>query len=74
MEDFNRTLGTGLSDSRVDTIGGYVANHLGRMPHKGDAFDIDDLHFEVVRADARQLHTLVVEKKVPIPEKIPAKR
>lgn len=73
MEDFNRTLGTELADSRVDTIGGYVANHLGRVPHKGDVFDIDGLHFEVVRADARQLHTLVVEKKLAIPEKNPAK-
>lgn len=73
MDDFNRTLGTKLADSRVDTIGGYVANHLGRVPHKGDAFDIDGLHFEVVRADARQLHTLVVEKKPAIAEKNPAK-
>ncbi len=69
MEEFNRTLDTALSDSRVDTIGGFVANHLGRVPHKGDTFDIGELHFEVLRADARQLHTLSVEKKAPAPTK-----
>lgn len=71
MEDFNRTLGTELEDNRVDTIGGYVANHLGRVPHKGDTFDIGELHFEVLRADARQLHTLLVEKNASMQEKNP---
>ena len=70
MEDFNKTLGTGLEDSRVDTIGGFVANHLGRVPHKGDTFDIGELHFEVLRADAHQLHSLLVEKNTAKQEKI----
>jgi magnesium and cobalt transporter len=62
IEQFNTTLGTGFSDEDVDTIGGLVANHLGRVPRKGDAVDIDNLHFEVLRADARQVHVLLVEK------------
>ena len=73
MAEFIKTLGTALEDNRVDTIGGFVANCLGRVPHKGDTFDIGDLHFEVLRADARQLHTLLVEKKTATPEKNPAK-
>jgi magnesium and cobalt transporter len=32
------------------------------MPHKGDTFDIANLRFEVLRADARQVHVLTVEK------------
>jgi magnesium and cobalt transporter len=44
-----------------------VASHLGRMPHKGDVFDIANLRFEVLRADARQVHVLHVEK-LPLPE------
>jgi magnesium and cobalt transporter len=62
IEQFNEALDTGLSDDDVDTIGGLVAKHLGRMPHKGDVFDIDNLRFEVLRADARQIHVLTVEK------------
>ena len=35
------------------------------MPHKGDKFEIDNLRFEVLRADARQIHVLLVEKLPP---------
>jgi magnesium and cobalt transporter len=67
IEQFNETLGTNFSDEDVDTIGGLVANHLGRVPRKGDAFDIDGLRFEVLRADARQVHVLLVEKLPELP-------
>ena len=62
IEQFNEALGTTLTNDDVDTIGGLVANHLGRMPRKGEQFEIDDLRFEVLRADARQVHVLLVEK------------
>ena len=62
LEQFNEILGTGLASEDVDTIGGLVANHLGRMPRKGEIFEIDQLRFEVLRADARQLHVLLVEQ------------
>jgi magnesium and cobalt transporter len=32
------------------------------MPHKGEVFDLENLRFEVLRADARQIHVLLVEK------------
>ena len=62
IEQFNEALGTSLANEDVDTIGGLVANHLGRMPRKGEQFEIDHLRFEVLRADARQVHVLLVEK------------
>jgi magnesium and cobalt transporter len=62
MEQFNETLGTGFTEQDADTIGGLVANHLGRMPRKGETFDVDGMRFEVLRADARQVHVLLVEK------------
>ncbi len=62
IEQFNEELGVDLSDDEADTIGGLVANHLGRMPHKGEVFDLEGLRFEVLRADARQIHVLLVEK------------
>lgn len=62
IEQFNEVLDTSFSDEDVDTIGGLVANHLSRVPHKGDIFDIDHVRFEVLRADARQVHVLLVEK------------
>ena len=67
IEQFNTALGSEFSDQDVDTIGGLVANHLGRVPHKGDKVDIDNLRFEVLRADARQVHVLLVEKLPKMP-------
>jgi magnesium and cobalt transporter len=64
IEQFNQVIGVELSDDDVDTIGGLVANHLQRVPHKGDVFDIGQLHFEVLRADARQVQMLLVEKRI----------
>jgi magnesium and cobalt transporter len=62
IEQFNEAVGTRFSDEDVDTIGGLVANHLSRVPRKGDVFDIGNVRFEVLRADARQVHVLLVEK------------
>jgi len=39
-----------------------VASRLGRVPRKGDQFEIGRLHFQVLRADARRVHMLLVEK------------
>lgn len=66
LEQFNSVLGTNLMHDDVDTIGGFVASHLGRMPHKGNVFEISGLRFEVLRADPRQMHVLLVEK-LPLP-------
>ncbi len=65
IEQFNEALDTQLASDDVDTIGGMVANHLGRMPRKGEKFDMHGLRFEVLRADARQVHVLLVEKLPP---------
>jgi magnesium and cobalt transporter len=62
LEQFNDILGTQRTSEDVDTIGGLVANHLGRMPRKGEEFEINHLRFEVLRSDARQVHVLLVEK------------
>ncbi len=67
ISQFNDVLGSEFSDEDVDTIGGLVANHLGRMPRKGEMFDLCNLRFEVLRADARQVHALLVEK-LPVVE------
>ena len=67
IAQFNEILDVEFPDEDVDTIGGLVANHLARVPRKGDVFDIEHLRFEVLRADARQVHVLLVEK-LPEPE------
>ena len=62
IDQFNEEIGVDLPEGEADTIGGFVASHLGRMPHKGEEFTLGNLQFEVLRADARQIHVLLVEK------------
>ncbi|MDB5838224.1 MAG: corC [Herminiimonas sp.] len=62
IERFNEALGTQFPDFDVDTVGGLIANSLGRIPRKGEVFDMNDLRIEVLRADERQVHVLLVER------------
>jgi magnesium and cobalt transporter len=62
LGQFNEELGTALENAEVDTIGGFVIDHLARMPHKSEVVQIGNLRFEILRADARQIHVLLVEK------------
>ena len=62
IEQFNETFGTRFSDEEVDTIGGLVTHHFGRVPHRGERVRIDDLIFEILRGDARQIHVLLVRR------------
>lgn len=62
LDQFNEALDVTLSNPEVDTIGGFVIDHLARMPRKGELIEIANLRFEILRADARQIHVLLVEK------------
>ncbi len=61
LEQFNEVFGTHYEDPDVDTIGGFVTDHLGRVPRRGEAIAVGPMRFEVLRADARQVHLLMVE-------------
>ncbi|HSW34075.1 MAG TPA: transporter associated domain-containing protein [Steroidobacteraceae bacterium] len=62
IEDLNAAFGTHFSDARFDTVGGLVTDALGRVPHRGDIIELEGVRFEVLRADARQAHLLLVTR------------
>ncbi|MCP5268129.1 MAG: CBS domain-containing protein [Zoogloeaceae bacterium] len=61
IEDFNAAFDVALVNEDVDTIGGLILNHLGRVPKRNEVIDLDGLRFRVLRADSRRLYTLLVE-------------
>ena len=63
IAQFNEYFHTTFSDDNADTVGGLVTNILGRVPRRGESVSIDGLRFEVLRADARQVHVLLVGKQ-----------
>lgn len=61
IADFNEVLGTQFSDEEFSTIGGLVVNKFGRLPKRGDTVVIENLSINVLRADSRRLHSMLVE-------------
>ena len=59
LEQFNQTIGTQFAIEDIDTVAGLVIQHLGRVPKIGERITIDDIEFEVQRADPRQIHVLL---------------
>jgi magnesium and cobalt transporter len=62
IEDFNQAFGTDFSREEFDTVGGLVIHHLGRLPKRGEVVQLDGLKLQILRADSRRVHTLMVEK------------
>ncbi|MBL8416406.1 MAG: CBS domain-containing protein [Propionivibrio sp.] len=60
IEDFNTLLGTRFSNEACNTVGGLILNHLGRVPKRNEAIELDGMRFLVLRADSRRLYTLLV--------------
>jgi magnesium and cobalt transporter len=60
--DFNARFGTAFPDDDYDTVGGLVVGRFGRLPKRGESIMIDGFTFQVLRADSRKIHALVVEK------------
>jgi magnesium and cobalt transporter len=60
--DFNNHFNSNFSDEDYDTVGGLVVGRFGRLPKRGESISIDDFNFQVLRADSRKLHSLLVER------------
>ncbi len=61
IADFNEALDTEFSDEEFSTIGGLVVSKFGHLPKRGEQISFDGLHFTVLRADSRRLHSILVE-------------
>ena len=67
IEDFNEAFGCSFSDEEVDTVGGLVIRQLGRLPKRGEIIPLEGFKVQVLRADSRRVHTLLVEKVAVAP-------
>jgi len=63
--DFNNYFNVAFPDEDYDTVGGLVVGRFGRLPKRGESIVIDGFGFQVLRADSRKVHSLLVEKPKP---------
>jgi magnesium and cobalt transporter len=62
IADFNAQFGTQFNDDEYDTIGGLLLQRFGRVPKRGDRESVGTLHFEILRADSRRVHVILVTR------------
>jgi len=67
IADFNERFGTRFADDDHDTVGGLVLSRFGRLPKRGETVVVEGLAFQVLRADSRKVHSLLVERRA-LPE------
>ena len=63
--DFNNHFNTAFSDEDYDTVGGLVVGRFGRLPKRGETIVVEGFSFQVLRADSRKIHALLVDKPKP---------
>ncbi|MGZ5018597.1 MAG: HlyC/CorC family transporter [Methylobacter sp.] len=58
IDEFDEYFSTHLTTDEYDTIGGFIVSQLEHMPKKGESLVVDNMKFEVIRADSRRVHLL----------------
>ena len=58
IEEFDAYFSTHLTTDDSDTICGFIVSQLEHMPNKGERLIVDNLRFEVLKADNRRIHLI----------------
>ena len=61
LVELNEKLGTELEAENIDTIGGFVVDHLGRVPEADTVFTYRGISFTILEADERRTHRIQIQ-------------
>ncbi|MCP4075184.1 MAG: CBS domain-containing protein [Gammaproteobacteria bacterium] len=56
LDDFNDFFKTSFENDDVETIGGYLLSRIGRLPTRGENFELENFTFRVLNTNSRQVH------------------
>ena len=59
--ELNERLGTALEAENIDTIGGFVVDHLGRVPEQNTQFTYRGIRFTILEADERRIQRIHIQ-------------
>jgi CBS domain containing-hemolysin-like protein len=73
VDDLEETVGVAIEDDDVDTVGGLMAKHLGRVPIPGSVVEAHDLRFEAEAPTGRRnrIGTVLITRAEPAVEEQP---
>jgi CBS domain containing-hemolysin-like protein len=63
-------LGVDIERQGFETVGGYLLSHVGRVPAKGETFDIEDVSVEVLDAERRRINKVRIRRRQPVAEPV----
>jgi putative hemolysin len=72
IDELNAATGLQIPNESFDTVGGWVLDLFGRVPHKGEKKEADGVRVTVEKVErTRVLEVLVTLPEVPEPSKVP---
>jgi magnesium and cobalt transporter len=66
LDELISILACEVPEGDYDTVGGWLAHELGRIPKRGDKHMLGDLQFDVLRADSRRALWIRVRRLPPL--------
>ena len=69
ISDFNDYFATDYSDEEFTTIGGLVTQKFGYLPQREEKVAFDGFDVEILRADSRKIHSILIKINLPTPKK-----
>ena len=61
LAELNEKLETELDAENIDTIGGFVVDHMGRVPEVGAIFTYRGIEFTILEADDRRIQRIQIQ-------------
>jgi CBS domain containing-hemolysin-like protein len=65
LDDLNALLESHFSTDESDSIGGWIYNHLGRVPDQGEVIETDNLKMRVEKVDNRRIRKIFITRVLP---------
>mgnify|MGYP001432193672 FL=1 len=69
ISDFNDYFNTEYSDEEFTTIGGLITQKFGYLPERNEIISFDGFDIKILRADSRQIHSILIKINLPSPKK-----
>jgi len=63
IDEVAQRLNVEIERDGFETVGGFLLNHLGRVPSVGEHVDIDGLHVEVLEVDRRRVSKVRITRR-----------
>ncbi|MGE3507552.1 MAG: hemolysin family protein [Vicinamibacterales bacterium] len=62
IDEVSQRLGVHIEREGFETVGGFLLTHLGRVPAKGERFEVDGLDVEVLEVEGRRINKVRLSK------------